>query len=327
MATLKNVRSNEVIHTGSFHRFGRLSHTVDTWLDHVSVSRIHGIIEWHVNHWIVRDVSRNGIWLNSERLKPNQDITLSKGDCLRFANHDLLEFEVTSCAPPQDLLIAQTTSPPVSSAIKAPIVLDGYHLLPNDSAPEVAMFFDISLCKWCTENLATQQVSVVNDGDLVTISDTHWRLFIAARNESKSTEPTQDMSNLFKCEISLSQDEEHTTIKIYTPECLIDLKERSHHYLIAMLARYKAHAYQTRTPLEEFTKGWVSLKTLARDLGLTENHINILIHRARQQLVQQVGNVTLHNCLIERKKGHVRFAGKHFKILKGGILETRVGMD
>ncbi|KAF7783569.1 hypothetical protein PRUB_a3370 [Pseudoalteromonas rubra] len=269
-------------------------------------------------------MSKNGIWLNSVRLKSNQDTQLSVGDCIRFSNLAQLEFKVICCAPPQDLLLPNVTE---HDPIDTHIVLDGYHLFPTEGTPEIAMFFDISNCQWCVENLDTQQIKNLTDGDLVTIGGKHWRLSITAINESKATIPAKDIANQLEYEISLSQDEEQTNIIMSSPHGVIDLKERAHHYLTALLARYKANAYHARVPVDELAQGWVSIKALARDLGHSENHVNILVHRARQQIYQASGQMLPASCLFERKKGHIRFAGKHFTILKAGILEAQVGVD
>ena len=52
-----------------FHRFGRLAHSVDTLLNYPEITRIHAVIEWVEPHWYIRDLSKNGVWLNGRKQK------------------------------------------------------------------------------------------------------------------------------------------------------------------------------------------------------------------------------------------------------------------
>jgi len=86
------------------------------------------------------------------------------------------------------------------------------------------------------------------------------------------------------------------------------------------LARYRSE--DTAKMIDKLLQGWVSIDKLTNDLGFTESHVNIQIHRARKQLADKLKDLGLSGpMLIERKKGQVRFGASNFKIFKGKDLE------
>ena len=118
----------------------------------------------------------------------------------------------------------------------------------------------------------------------------------------------------------ISQDEEDVELKIEYQHQVIDLNIRCHHYLTALLARYKKQL--ATNELSEGFKDWIPIKKLSRDLGLSESHINIQIHRARKQVLDKFEAFEhIVPTLIERRKGYLRFAPNNFKIYKGQTLE------
>jgi hypothetical protein len=99
---------------------------------------------------------------------------------------------------------------------------------------------------------------------------------------------------------SLSQDEESTDLRLQSKTLCIDFEIRSHHYLTALLARYRNQDNQNR--IDEHLQGWVSIEKLTTDLGLTESHVNIQIHRARKQLADKLQGYGTGRCWLSVKK-------------------------
>ena len=58
------------------HTLGRSADKVDTVISHPAVSRIHAVLEWQDGHWQIRDLSRNGCWVNGRRLPSNESVVL-----------------------------------------------------------------------------------------------------------------------------------------------------------------------------------------------------------------------------------------------------------
>lgn len=301
----------------SFHRFGRLIYSVDTRLDYPEISRIHAVIEWIDEQWVIRDLSKNGLWLNGDRVLYNKDIKLNLDDNISFSSVNNLIFNVVDLSPPKDLLLPTDEDLLNDENV---IYLEKYHFFPCEHAPESVIYFDSSKSSWCFEDTLNQDNFAIGDGQKIKISDKYWRLY---QTESALQDNTVDIStskeNQLEFIFSLSLDEEQTELKIKDMNNTFDFDVRSHHYLTLLLARYKLkHCAQDFA--EEVT-GWVPVKQLSKDLGLCESHINIQIHRARKQFVELLNNKSLAETLIERKRGKVRFGGKHFTIVKGNQIE------
>lgn len=307
-----------------FHRFGRLLDAVDTLLEQPQASRLHAIVEWAGNVWTIRDVSRNGVWLNGTKLSANQPYPLQVNDLIQFEHTLEICYKVEDVAPPEDALILVTEalkdeSPEDGNDV---ILLNAYHFLPSQSDAQLVMFYDSDDRSWCCEYLADTSVIRLVDGDCLRLNGRTWRLQQGreeAQVETVITYGEVEASPEFV--FSLSQDEELTELVIDMGVEKINLQARSHHYLTVLLARHKIEMHNTG--VEGANNGWVSNSTLARELGMDDAHVNIQIHRARKQVsdaFKDLGFVA--PMLIERKKGFARFVPQRFKIFKGNMLES-----
>jgi hypothetical protein len=322
MVFLSATHDNTKLYLKPFHRFGRLYSSVETFIDHPEISRMHAIVEWINDLWFVRDISKNGVWLNGDRIDPNKLYKLNIKDKVGFSDVIGIEFEVLNLDGPRDVLIPYCSNGKHANPGNEVVFLEQYHLLPSESSPEIVIFYDWSEKNWCCESVDNQAVKRIVDGDCVKFSDSMWQFFRGTEQGTIETaqsvlKPEQNLAFVF----NISQDEELTELKVHHNNEVIDLKFRCHHYLTALLARYKEN--MKGSDLDEAFKGWVPIKKLSRDLGLCENHINIQIHRARKQLIDTCSELGLTApLLIERKKGHARFISDNYKIFKGNKLEV-----
>lgn len=315
MAILASLNSDVSFYLRDFHRFGRLAHSVDTLLNYPEVTRIHAVIEWVEPHWYIRDLSKNGIWLNGKRLDKQINSPLALNDRLSFSEINNLDYQLTSIDPPRDLLL------PINGTNTHCILLERYHFLPDSQHPTAVIFYDPDRLSWCYENTETHQLVTLEDGHQITIGEQLWQFFQAEMTSQENTlnlnpTPINDLQFIF----NLSLDEEQTELKIRQHNTLIDLDVRSHHYLTVLLARNKLADIKNK--FEKDVQGWVQVKKLARDLGINECHVNIQIHRARKQFMESFNNTLSADVLIERKRGKVRFGGKCFTIVKGPNCES-----
>jgi hypothetical protein len=68
---------------------GRAS-TCDVIIRDSSISKTHAVIEPDAGKWRIRDNrSRNGTWLNGERLKPNERLDLTSGDVVILGSYPI----------------------------------------------------------------------------------------------------------------------------------------------------------------------------------------------------------------------------------------------
>jgi hypothetical protein len=314
MAVLTCKDSGKSIYLRDFHRFGRLAHSVDTLLNYPEITRIHAVIEWVEPHWYIRDLSKNGVWLNGRKLEKHSKSQLALNDKISFSELNKVTYQLTSIEPPKDLLL------PVANDSLNAIVLERYHFLPNNHDPVIIVYFDPHNYMWCYESTDDHQVSPLEEGQTLAIDGQQWQLFKA---EMTSQENTIDLSPISTNDLefifSLSLDEEQTELKVKHNDGLQDFDVRSHHYLTVLLARYKLADIKNKFAPE--VQGWVQVKKLARDLGINECHVNIQIHRARKQFIESFNNMSA-DTLIERKRGKVRFGGEHYVIYKGQACES-----
>lgn len=306
------------IYLNYHHTIGRLPDKVDTLINEPFVSRVHTLLQWQSNNWQLRDMSRNGTWLNGERLGHNQPAPINTNDTLQFGSPNAAIYEVVDDSPPSDALIHWQ---PEFQDIPFVYYLEDYQFLPDSDSPELVLYKKNNI--WLAEKLepAQQIVTEISDKDTVYFDAKQWQLRLVDQNnmtmmvEHCAAEP-EDTQLLF----NLSQDEEHCHLTIKFKGEKISLDSRSHHLLTLNLARYRVADKQSTVHEDE--QGWVYIQQLSKDLGLEERHINIQIHRARKQISDTFGKELECSHFIERRLGQVRLGFPFFEINKGGQIEA-----
>jgi hypothetical protein len=123
---------------------------------------------------------------------------------------------------------------------------------------------------------------------------------------------------LFRFKVSLN--EEHTWLHIVCNDGTeANLGERTHHYSLLTLARQRLG--DAHRGLEQDSQGWVSIEELSKMLGLDTGHLNIQIFRARRQIANALPQTTHSLCVLERRRGEIRFGAVPFQIVRGSKLE------
>lgn len=319
MAFVVNESTGVTIPLKAYHLFGRLALSVDTVIERPEISRIHCSIEWVETGWVIIDRSSNGTYLNEEKLVANQATPLNIGDEICFGISSSNRFIVRAITPPQDILIP---SDQYIFGEKDILPLTNYNLLPSENEPEIALYFDRYKGVWCLEstNTHTQSEQRLQDKDLIVFANRRWQLFLS--QITCKTQPIQAEGYSLEsvnCVFKTSMDEEYTHLMVQTPQGEIDLEARIHHYLTLVLARYKADSIEMG--LEESEQGWVYTEQLAKDLGLSETHLNIQIHRARKQFSNAMPFNEDSQQFIQRRSGKVRLGASKVQIYKGQTLE------
>lgn len=314
MASLSNLHSQQICHLLPHHTFGRREDKVDTHLDAPQISKIHASIEWDGQHWQLKDLSRNGVWVDGEKADPSQTIALKVGQTIQFVSKEL-RFEVRDLNPPSSCLVP-------SSSRNSVIPLDKLHLLPNDDSPLAALQLCPESHDWLLDVFSQEQEPAsVSHGEKITLADDSWVLNLADRFDSPTLIIDADYSlNKFDFCFHTTLDEENTSLELNNGKQRADLGERSHHYVLLHLARKRA--LDLRKGLSDFDQGWIDNELLCREIGMDLAHINIQLYRLRKQLMDSVPDITGVNKMVERKRGKVRFGNSNFKIYKSGELET-----
>jgi hypothetical protein len=318
MAILINRQTKQRCILQSHHSFGRLQSSVNTFVADVYTSKIHAFIEWNDQHWLLRDVSSNGTWLNGIKLARDQIAQLNIGDVLNFASKSGYAFEVADVNAPCDCLI------PVEHNSEA-IELEYFHLLPCKKSQQLILSYNNQTYSWWQEILDDNLSQLIipaelHDRECLSIDGLTWQLQINRTiADTQLLRPTVTSLDELTFIFQTSLDEESTHIVMQSGEQNIDMLVRSHHYLTLTLARQRAKDMQEGVDVTE--QGWVYADMLVKDLGLDASHLNIQIYRIRKQFVDALNNSCESSNIIERNAGKLRLASKCFRILKGDKVE------
>lgn len=247
------------------------------------VSGEHAILRWLHGAWTVRDLgSRNGTWVEAQRLAPGHERTLHTGDQLAFGQAD----------HPWQLI---DSGPPVARAFCPRLGLqrteeDGLLLLPSATEPEW------SVCRqdtgWLAEGLT--EVRAVRNGDTLFAGETLWRLLLPVPLPQTLHTPESGGAAL---RFRVSPDEEHVAIDVIEASRTTTLRSQSFSYLLVTLARQRladaAHP--------EALQGWMHRDDLTHMLRLGPTTVNVYVHRARAAIARV--SPGLGPRVIERRAG------------------------
>lgn len=316
MAQLFDTERGQYHFLRSHHTLGRNTGQVDSVLYDASASRVHAALEWDGLKWLARDLSRNGTWLDNTRLPAQQSVPVRVGQTLYFGGGARGEgWQFVDDSPPCSLLVG-------ISANAMTLPLKPYLFLPSEAEPQLVVFFSLEENTWMYRPLgqgddAEAEEHVLAHGDTIATREESWRLFIAdtavaTQADIKEGPELTDFEFVFK----LSLDEEHTELTLHDPDRrIIDLGERSHHYLLLHLARTRA--VEAVRGIDPVSQGWLDSDALTREVGLEMSHVNIMIFRARKQLASLLDSSMDMSSLVERGRGRVRFGTSRFRIYKG----------
>lgn len=311
MAVLQEQCTQQLLHLGSLHIFGRHPSRVDTVLNHADVSQVHASIRWNGTLWKIVDHSRNGTLIGDRLLLKHSKMALAVGQTIRFSAGTQQSWRVISLEAPCPMLL------PVNHG-KPPIALATRHLLPDDIAPEASVHLTNN-GQWQWEDAGG--CTVLQDGDKVHVAGDTWQFFnkleVDTTTDISACRAPATPDALFH--FLLSHDEAHIQLTVATGEQQIDLGERTHHFSLLMLARMRLA--DARRGLDTLSQGWASVEKCAAKLKIEPNHLNMQLHRARRQMAQASSMESLCNC-IERRRGELRFGGFRFQIMRGSQLEA-----
>ncbi|NRB40347.1 MAG: FHA domain-containing protein [Pseudomonadales bacterium] len=318
MALLRNVLSKEAYYLLPHHTFGRRVGAVDSLIEGEDISKLHAVIEWRDEQWWLRDISRNGCWLNEQRLSDPQP--LHCGQIIRFGSQPEHQLQVEESDAPRPLLLGMNAQ----SSTQA---ISDYHLLPDDVAPQAALFYCPQRQSWVLETLTEantndtgSQQRIISHEEILHVGEHCWRLHDStpelATVDVSTTSPTIDSIHwIFR----LSLDEEHVFLQLKHKRKLKKLGERSHHYLLVHLARL--HFLHQQEDIDPDNCGWIDMDTLSREIGIDVNHLNIQVFRARKQISEALPPSFQVGSMLQRRRGQLRFLCPQLTIHKGEQIE------
>ncbi|GLS26396.1 FHA domain-containing protein [Marinibactrum halimedae] len=288
------------------HVFGRNSEHAHMILQHARSSRVHATITWNGKVWYVRDLSTNGTYINGKRLPKNEDALLYAGDVIGFSGQDVEAIIILDVSAPKPMLVSHHHHSKV-------IELEELTCLPNEQNPIVTLRATAN-GDWLYESLDHTQM--LTPGDILTLGGEHW-VFVAAKTNTDmtATEASSRLNEQYQLQFTASQNEEHIRLSIQHNDQCIDLGERTHHYLLFLLAKQRINDADNFIQTSE--QGWLDKDLLCKDLGVAEEHLNILIFRFRKQINAIKHAPSLLKDIVQRRRREIRLNCEDIKISGG----------
>ena len=232
------------------------------------VSGEHALLRWTGDAWEVQDLhSRNGTFVDRRRLAPGERGVLQVGAVLGFGQ-------------PETFVLVDESAPAVFAVPlddRAPLEAEGGILaLPGPTVPALMVFRGAG--GWLLERHG--EVSAVADGEVVRVGGDAWQLhlpeLLPRTAESTGAAPHVDDIGL---QFAVSRDEEYVELVVMHGARTIDLKARSHHYTLLLLARARLRDGGAAPELQ----GWVHQSELLDLLRCDVSLLHLNIYRLRQQ--------------------------------------------
>ncbi|MCB9677310.1 MAG: FHA domain-containing protein [Alphaproteobacteria bacterium] len=288
MATLKQVETGAVRPVPSRMLVGRAA-SCALRLDDKHVSGEHATLAWTGADWVLRDLgSRNGTFVDGERLEPGATRTVAKGSSLGFGRTG--GFVMVDDGAP-----AALAEDPSGRLVVAE---DGILALPDGSSPEVVVYAD-ARGAWVAER--GDDVGPVTDGEAVMVGGRAWTVRLPASLEGTATIDAGPTLDTVRLRFAVSMDEEHVEIAVVHRGKETRLEAREHGYILLTLAR--ARLADAELPLAE--QGWLDRDRLLKMLGTDSNALNVGIYRARGQL--GAAGVDGAAAVVQVRRGQRRF--------------------
>ncbi len=297
MGILKALNTSELLYLKPVHIFGRDPAVADVVLQGQSCSRMHCVIRWQSGLWQLVDESKNGCFINEQRVEKGRSTTLNQGDIFSAGSEPSARWVVESDGPPQPLLISLDG--------QEVIPLQTLNILPNEESPECQIVQQGH--DWFFEQ--GHDYHPISEGFQLMIGDREWvfRSNQILDETELGARVGQGTPGLI---FDVSRNEEHINLIFESNNVQFDLDHKSYHYLLLEMARY--FAADTSDDLKQ--RGWMSNDLLLHNLQIDINHLNIQIYRARQAL--RVCSSYWGQNLIERRRGEIRLHPCHILIRK-----------
>lgn len=232
------------------------------------VSGEHALLRWTGSVWELQDLnSRNGTFVDGRRLGSGERIALPRGSTLGFAR-------------PQNFILSDAGAPAMFAVpLGSTAVVEaqgGILALPGPSTPEVMVFRGPS--GWVVERGG--EATPVADGEVLRVAGGAWQLHLPEPlpRTIDSTASPLDLDSI-TLRFHVSRDEEYIEVVAIHGPRMIDLKARSHHYILLTLARARLRDHA----LPPERQGWVRQDELLDMLRIDASHLHLSIYRLRQQ--------------------------------------------
>jgi hypothetical protein len=253
------------------HLIGR-SPSCALQIDERYVSAQHAMLRWTGRDWELKDLgSRNGTFLNGERLKPADEVCVRTGSRIAFGKTEQV-WELADDGAPRAMVV------PVGRG--EPVVLEGELLaLPSSDDPRVTIYR--SEGSWFLEK-AEEATAPITNRQTFEVEGRTWR-FCCVEGTTKTTLADASSFGLevryLQLTFSVSADEEHVHLQMSCGGKTVDLGSRAHNYLLLTLARRRLDDAAAGQP--ETGCGWIYQDDFPNDPMMAAPQLNIDVFRIR----------------------------------------------
>lgn len=273
MASIRKQGDGTEFALSSLHLVGRAPRANLRINDNL-VSGTHAEIRWDGSAWELRDLnSRNGTFVDGERLDPSERRTVMAGSTIAFGD-------------PEDLYVLIDDAAPCPSATHSDgtrrEALEGPLLLPD---PENVVYFVFQDgAEWHAE-ADDGTGRVVASGDTLQIADAVWTLDLPVVTERTQALGSGKLTvNTIKLRFTVSRNEEHVDVDLIHDGKQIRLPDRAYWYTLMNLARL--YYNDRRDGVEESEVGWIHVDEFLGMLNIEYNLLHQHLCRARRTLAK-----------------------------------------
>ncbi|MCB9543496.1 MAG: FHA domain-containing protein [bacterium] len=253
----------------------------DVALDEPRASAQHAVMQWSDGQWTVRDLaSRNGTWVQEQRIDPGEDIPLALGHSVAFGD-PRRRWWLMSADPPA--IFAESLARPVRVD-----AIDGVLGLPSNDDPRVIVYAGDR--GWLIED--TDGTRPTHDRAVVVVADTPWRLALPAALDGTAALGF-DGSGV---RVLVTGSFERPRVDVQRADGWQTLRAASCDRLLWLLT-HEREDDDTR-PAHDPDRGLTHVDLVARALGIDPRTVDVYVHRLRHRL----GAHGVHD-LIERRAG------------------------
>jgi hypothetical protein len=306
MGILRSDDDHALIALGARTLIGRAAHCA-VRIDDRQISAEHAALRWTGKEWQLRDLgSRNGTFVDGERLESGRGRALSSGVSVRFG-------------PQRGFVLAHDGPPGAAAARETDQLLrvSEAEILSLPSADGMlAIVYEGSDGRWIVEQEGLE--SEAEHGQGLVLAEESWRLILPVAPRSAELPTTWDTSLRPRLEtialtLRVSQDQEHVDVEIKHRGGAIVLSSRVHHLVTLALAR--ARLEDVSAGVRPAEVGWRYADELSRMLSLEPGLLTLHLFRAREQVAQ--AGIEGAARLFERRRlsGQVRIAVEQITIV------------
>lgn len=244
-------------------------------LSEAYVSARHAVLRWDAAGWEVKDLgSRNGTFLNGERLRPGESHRLTQGAELAFGNEAEV-WELRDAEPPAAMAFPLDGGEPL-------IAEHGFLGIPSAQDPQASIFRDQDSL-WKLETQEGDQEPLQPQGTF-RAAGRLWRFSCPDTLDTRTLGAPEPVGSSSVLTFFVSPDQARVELRASWVDRVVDLGCRNHNVLLLRLAR--ARLDDSRNGVSERASGWVYQDELLSWLGSTPALLNIDVFRIRQQFAK-----------------------------------------